>query len=151
MIRFSQGGAVVLQGRQVSHIAIPAGNMPERITIVCSFRPRSASLLDDSSNMNVRTKSRLSELYYQWTSYRLQLLSERFRLEAETLDAKYRAAVEETDSGAPGDCKKDVVDVGKLEAWMDAQMRYMKQTLYEMRDVTPEDNISKNEIPQVQF
>ncbi|KIX08883.1 uncharacterized protein Z518_03540 [Rhinocladiella mackenziei CBS 650.93] len=145
------GGAVILQGRQISHIAIPAGNMPERITIVCSFRPRSPELLDDSSNMNVRTKSRLPELYYQWTSYRLHLLSRRFRIEADKLDAKYQKTIEETDSGKPGDCRDDIVDVEKLGQWMDAQIRYMKQTLYEMREVTPEDNINKNEIPNVQF
>ncbi|KIX94727.1 uncharacterized protein Z520_09417 [Fonsecaea multimorphosa CBS 102226] len=143
------GGAMVLQGRHVSHIARPVDNMPERITIVASFRPRYSVLLDDSSLMNVRNKSRLSEMYYQWTSYRLHLLAERFRLEAEKLDAAYRKAVEDTDQGRPGDCKVDVVDVENLEKWMEKQMRYMRRTMFEMRPVTEDDNITKNEIEEV--
>ncbi|KIW84889.1 hypothetical protein Z517_00277 [Fonsecaea pedrosoi CBS 271.37] len=143
------GGAVVLQGRHVSHMAIPVENMPERITIVASFRPRDPVLLDDSSLMNVRNKSRLSEMYYQWTSYRLHLLADRFRFEAEKLDAAYRGAIEETDQGRPGDCKKNVVDVEKLESWMEKQMRYMRRTMFEMRPITADDNITKNEIEEV--
>lgn len=123
--------------------------MPERITIVTSFRPRSPRLLDSSSNMNIRNKSRLPELYYQWTSYRLRLLSERFRLEADDLDAAYQSVIDATEQGKRGDCKVDVVDVQKLTGWMDDQIRYMKQTLYEMRPVTAEDAVIKNEIPDV--
>ncbi|OAG35480.1 hypothetical protein AYO21_10361 [Fonsecaea monophora] len=143
------GGAVVLQGRHVSHMAIPVENMPERITIVASFRPRDPVLLDDSSLMNVRNKSQLSEMYYQWTSYRLHLLANRFRFEAEKLDAAYQEAIEETDQGRPGDCKKNVVDVEKLESWMEKQMRYMRRTMFEMRPITADDNITKNEIEEV--
>ncbi|KIW88539.1 uncharacterized protein Z519_11108 [Cladophialophora bantiana CBS 173.52] len=143
------GSAVVLQGRHVSHIALPAANMSERITIVASLRPRDPMLLDDSSLMNVRNKSRLSEMYYQWTSYRLHLLAERFRLEAEKLDAAYRAAIEKTDEGRPGDCKENVFDVENLERWMEKQMRYMRRTVFEMRPLTADDNIIKNEIEEV--
>ncbi|OAP64270.1 hypothetical protein AYL99_00242 [Fonsecaea erecta] len=143
------GGAVVLQGRHVSHTALPVDNMPERITIVASFRPRDPVLLDDSSLMNVRNKSRLPEMYYQWTSYRLHLLAERFRLEAEKLDAVYRKAIENTDQGKAGACNIDVVDVENLEKWMEKQMRYMRRTMSEMRPVTEDDNITKNEIEEV--
>ncbi|KAF2100569.1 hypothetical protein NA57DRAFT_54648 [Rhizodiscina lignyota] len=69
------GGAVVLQGRHVSHLAHPAKNMPERITVVTAFRPKDPRLFDDSSHMNVRKQSRLPELFYQWTQYRLKLLT----------------------------------------------------------------------------
>lgn len=146
-----KGGAVILQGRHVSHIALPSGNMPERITIVTSFRPRSPQLLDQSSNMNVRTKSRLPELYYQWTSYRLHLLAERFRLEGEKIDADYAKAIAETDDSRRGDLRRDVVDVSALTEWIDQQVRYMKQTVWEMRPVTAEDNINKNEIADVPY
>lgn len=146
-----QGGAVILQGRHVSHIALPSGNMPERITIVTSFRPRDPRLLDQSSNMNVRTKSRLPELYYQWTSYRLHLLAERFRLEGEKLDAQYGEAITKTENGRRGDVKKDIVDVQALTKWIDEQVAYMKQTVWEMRPVTAEDNINKNEIPDIPY
>ncbi|KAJ5106955.1 hypothetical protein N7456_003630 [Penicillium angulare] len=144
-----QGGAVIMQGRHVSHIAIPAGNMPERITLVTSFRPRDPTLVDDSSLMNVRTKSLMPETYYQWVNYRLRLLSERFKHEADKLDARYTDAVALSDEGRPGFCRKETVDVDGLTIWMEEQMRYMRQTLFEMRPVTDEDNINKNYIPRV--
>lgn len=139
-----------MQGRHVSHIAIPAGNMPERITLVTSFRPRSPLLADDSSLMNVRTKSLLPELYYQWVQYRLRLLSDRFKHEADVLEGKYNDAVKLGDSERrPGYCRTETVDLEALTKWMDDQMRYMRQTLFEMRPVTADDNINKNYIPQV--
>lgn len=139
-----------MQGRHVSHIAIPAGNMPERITLVTSLRPRSPLLVDDSSLMNVRTKSLLPELYYQWVNYRLRLLSERFKHEADDLVKRYNDAVQTNDpEGRPGYCHKETVDIAGLTLWMDEQMRYMRQTLFEMRPVTADDNINKNYLPHV--
>ncbi|GAD98222.1 hypothetical protein NECHADRAFT_17752 [Paecilomyces variotii No. 5] len=141
------GGAVVLQGRHVSHLAIPAGNMPERITMVTSFRPRSPLLLDDSTCMNVRTKSCLSELYYQWTEYRLRLLSERFQHEADHLRRRYADAVRRTDpDGLPGHCLEETVNLDYMKSWMEEQIWYMRQTLFEMRPVTAEDNVLKDTI-----
>ncbi|KAJ5279350.1 hypothetical protein N7478_004722 [Penicillium angulare] len=145
----TMGGAVIMQGRHVSHIAIPAGNMPERITLVTSFRPRDPIIVDDSSLMNVRTKSLLPEIYYQWVSYRLRLLGERFKDEADKLNARYTDAVALTDEAKPGFCRKETVDFDGLTNWMDEQMRYMRQTLFEMRPVTDEDNINKNYIPRI--
>ncbi|KAJ9228278.1 hypothetical protein DTO271D3_5660 [Paecilomyces variotii] len=139
------GGAVVLQGRHVSHLAIPAANMPERITMVTSFRPRSPLLLDDSTCMNVRNKSCLSEMYYQWTEYRLRLLSERFQHEADQLRTRYADAVRRTDpEGFPGHCLEETVDLQYMKTWMEEQMRYMRQTLFEMRPVTADDNVLKD-------
>jgi hypothetical protein len=146
-----QGGALILQGRHVSHLAIPACNMPERITIVTSFRPRSALLLDDSSNMNIRTKSQLSELYYQWTLYRLRLLSERFKHESDDLQARYEEVAKKADKdGLLGYCRVETVDVRRMTSWMEEQMRYMRQTLFEMRPVTEEDSVPKNRLERVQ-
>lgn len=100
--------------------------------------------------MNVRTKSLLPELYYQWVQYRLRLLSERFRHEADALEQRYKDAVRTDDQeGRLGYCRTETVDVEALTRWMDDQMRYMRQTLFEMRPVTAEDNINKNYIPRV--
>jgi len=86
-------------------------------------------------------------MYYQWTTYRLKLLSERFKHEAEMLDQKYAEAVTRTDSaGRPGHCSEAVVELEKLTKWIDDQMRYMKQTIYEMRPVTAEDYAPKIEV-----
>ena len=122
--------------------------MKERITIVTSFRPRNPRLFDDSSNMNVRNISQLSEIYYQWTSYRLRLLSERFAIEAEELKKKYEANVRETDpEGRLGFCRTETVDVDALRKLMTEQMRYMERTIFEMRPIEAGDAIIKNEIP----
>ncbi|EXJ61904.1 hypothetical protein A1O7_02335 [Cladophialophora yegresii CBS 114405] len=141
-------GAVVLQSRYVSHIAIPTGNKPERITIVTSLRPRDPLLLENSSLMNVRNKSQLPELYYQWSSYRLHLLSERSRLEAGRLDVAHRKENQASERGS-GNCKTDIVDLASLQKWMDEQMMYMRRTLFEMRPVTAEDNLHKSEIQEM--
>ncbi|PVH79588.1 hypothetical protein DL98DRAFT_420166 [Cadophora sp. DSE1049] len=133
--------------RSVSHIAIPAGNMPERITIVTSFRPRNPVLHDSSSNMNVRNKSLLPELNYQWTTYRLELLSERFRTLAADMKKDYQSKVKETDrDGKPGACRVETVNVETLSKWMESQIKYMEKTLYEMRPLTADDWVSKNAV-----
>lgn len=141
---YRKGGAVVLQGRHISHLAHPAKNMPERITVVTAFRPKDPRLFDDSTHMNVRKQSRLPELYYQWTQYRLKLLSERFRLEQEELERRYQDAVLKNDQGMRGALNEGVVDVDELTKWMESQMRYMKKTVYEMRPVVDDDWIIKN-------
>jgi hypothetical protein len=95
--------------------------------------------------MNVRKQSRLPEMQHQWTSYRLKLLSERFRMQQEELENRYQEAVKRTDPEAKiGACDEVVVDVEKLTKWMESQMRYMKKTLYEMRPITDDDWIIKN-------
>ena len=150
LIFHEKGHAVVLQGRSVSHIARPAGNMNERITIVTSFRPRDPRLYDDSSNMNVRAISQLSEIYYQWTHYRLELLSKRFAIEAEELKKKYENNARKTDpEGKAGFCRVETVDVEALKKIMAEQMRYMERTIFEMRPIEAADDFVKNEIPQI--
>lgn len=122
--------------------------MKERITIVTSFRPRNPRLFDDSSNMNIRTISQLSEIYYQWTSYRLRLLSERFAIEAEELKKKYEENVRKTDpEGKLGFCRSETVDVDALRKLMAEQTRYMERTVFEMRPIEDGDAFVKNEIP----
>ncbi|KAH7231864.1 hypothetical protein B0J15DRAFT_357848, partial [Fusarium solani] len=74
------GCAVLLQGRYITHTAAPVTNMPERVTIVTSFRPKNPLLVDDTTNKNVRNKSHLTELYYQWTTYRLDVIAQRARI-----------------------------------------------------------------------
>lgn len=100
--------------------------------------------------MNVRTKSLLPELYYQWVQYRLRLLGERFVSQADSLEQRYKDAVStQGPECRPGYCRKETVDVEQLTQWMEDQMRYMRQTLFEMRPVTADDNINKNYIPPV--
>lgn len=108
--------------------------MPERVTIVTSFRPRNPSLPDDMTNMNIRNKSHLSELYYQWTTYRLDVLAQRARIAAEELRERYKGNVARSDpEGKEGLCRVETVRYEEVEGWVGEQIEYMQKTLWEMR------------------
>ncbi|EFE42378.1 hypothetical protein TRV_02817 [Trichophyton verrucosum HKI 0517] len=84
------GCAVVLQGRYIEHRALRALGTTERITMVTSFRPRCPTLKDDTVLTTVRPISDLSELYFQFSEYRLEMLEERIRSQLkEARDARY--------------------------------------------------------------
>jgi hypothetical protein len=90
--------------------------------------------LDDTTNANVRNKSHLSELYYQWTTYRLEVLAERARLGALALREKYAQNVEKSDNdGKSGLCRIETVNIKEVEEWAREQIKYIEQTLHEMR------------------
>jgi len=65
-----------MQGRYIMHQAVSAAER-ERITSVTSFRPKSALSRDDSELRTVRGVSDLSELYYEFAGYRLDMMQER--------------------------------------------------------------------------
>jgi len=71
----------------------------ERITSVTSFRPKSAHLADDTVLRTVRPISDLSELYYDFGEYRLEILEERIRSKLHELRISRRAGkrIETTD------------------------------------------------------
>jgi uncharacterized coiled-coil protein SlyX len=69
----------VLQGRHIEHVALRALGNTQRITMVTSFRPRSPSLRDDTILTTVRPVSDLSELYFQFSEYRLEIIEDRIR------------------------------------------------------------------------
>ena len=124
----------MLQGRYISHTAAPVTNMPERVTVVTSFRPKNATLVDDTTNANIRNKSHLTELYYQWTQYRLDNLAERCRLAAEELRERYKKNVEESDpEGKPGQCLVETVNVKEVQEWAEKQIKFIQETVHEMR------------------
>ncbi|KAL8999301.1 MAG: hypothetical protein Q9169_001846 [Polycauliona sp. 2 TL-2023] len=79
------GCAVILQGRYIEHQALRALGTTERITMVTSFRPRSPNMPDDTVLTTVRPVSNLSELYSQYSEYRLEILEERVRTQLRVL------------------------------------------------------------------
>ncbi|KAI1208038.1 uncharacterized protein F4807DRAFT_162981 [Annulohypoxylon truncatum] len=79
------GCAVVLQGRYIEHQALRALGTAERISMVTSFRPRSPKVRDDTVLTTVRPISNLSELYNQFSEYRLEILEERVRQQLKEL------------------------------------------------------------------
>ncbi|KAB8277874.1 hypothetical protein BDV30DRAFT_250771 [Aspergillus minisclerotigenes] len=76
----AMGTAVVLQGRYIEHQALKALGGRERISMVTCFRPKDPMVRDETVLVGVRGISDLSELYTQYTEYRLELLEERLRL-----------------------------------------------------------------------
>lgn len=84
--------------------------------------------------MNIRNKSHLTELYYQWTTYRLRVLEQRAQLARKGLERRYERNVQESDSeGKLGLCKVETVDTAAFQKWALEQIRYLEQTVYEMR------------------
>lgn len=78
-LRIIQGSAIILQGRYITHIALPSTNCRERVTLVTSFRAKEPTVPDDSVLTTVRAVSDLNELYSQWTEYRVEIVEERCR------------------------------------------------------------------------
>ncbi|KAF3796957.1 hypothetical protein GCG54_00005372 [Colletotrichum gloeosporioides] len=75
----AMGTAVVMQGRYIEHQALKAFGGRERISMVTSFRAKSPFIKDETTLAGVRTTSVLSDLYTQFTDYRLEILEERIR------------------------------------------------------------------------
>ena len=86
-----QGCAVVLQGRYIEHQALRTFGSTERITSVTSFRPKHHHCPDDTVLTTVRAISNLSELYFQFSEYRLEMLEERIRDQLKTMRDTQRA------------------------------------------------------------
>ncbi|KIW98628.1 uncharacterized protein Z519_00289 [Cladophialophora bantiana CBS 173.52] len=85
------GSGVVLQGRHITHQALAAVGGTERITMVTAFRPRDPLIPDSSVLTTIRPITNLSDLYFQWTEYRVEVLQERLRLMLEVLREQYHA------------------------------------------------------------
>lgn len=60
--------------------------------MVTAFRPRDASLLDSSVLTTIRPISDPSELFFQWTEYRMEVLQERLRRMLKSLDDQHLAS-----------------------------------------------------------
>jgi len=73
----TEGCAVILQGRYITHQALRALGAKERITAVTSWRPRSPFVRDDSELRTVRPVSDLNELYADFAEYRLGIMEQR--------------------------------------------------------------------------
>ncbi|KAB8230847.1 uncharacterized protein BDW43DRAFT_321071 [Aspergillus alliaceus] len=81
----AMGTAVVMQGRYIEHQALKAFGGRERISMVNSFRAKLSLVRDVTVLTGVRSTSNLSELYTEYSEYRLKALKERVwaRLEKE--------------------------------------------------------------------
>lgn len=59
--------------------------------MVTSFRPKNVMIRDDTVLTTVRAVSDLSELYFQYTEYRLEMLEERVRAQMKDIRERKRA------------------------------------------------------------
>ncbi|OBT81968.1 hypothetical protein VE02_09319 [Pseudogymnoascus sp. 03VT05] len=75
----AMGTAVMMQGRYIEHQALKALGGRERISMVTSFRAKSPFIRDETVLTGSRPISNWSELYTQYTEYRLEILEERIR------------------------------------------------------------------------
>jgi hypothetical protein len=129
------GWGAILQGRYITHMGIPAsGGTGERIVCVTSFRPRNPALPDSTVLDQIRKHSHHTEIYYQYTLYRVEVLQERARLLAEKLRAKY---AENTRDGGAGCCFKETVNKQELERWAKEQMEYLQVTYEQVNKSDP--------------
>ena len=115
-----QGHAVVMQGRYIEHQALRALGTTERISMVTSFRPKSAFIKDDTVLTTVRSISDLSELYSQYTEYRLEMLEERTRAHLKQVRDRNRAGRS--------------FDTVSTKIWITEQKRFLESMLREMVD-----------------
>ncbi|GAB1737645.1 hypothetical protein NU219Hw_g2060t1 [Hortaea werneckii] len=128
------GCAVVMQGRYITHQALRALGAQERITMVTSFRPKSPFLADDSVLTTVRGISDLSELYYEFGRYRLEIMEERIRAQLKKLRDMH-------DAGKKTDTKA-------MKAFFEESERFIRHTNSEM---VPEEDVVPGEQPEMDF
>ncbi|EEY23328.1 conserved hypothetical protein [Verticillium alfalfae VaMs.102] len=117
----AMGTAIVLQGRYIEHQALKAFGGSERITMVTSFRARSPFVKDESVLTGVRGISNVSDLYTQYTEYRLEILEDRIR--AKRKSENYRAA------------SKRSFDVDEIRVWLETQRQFIDAMLVEIYEV----------------
>ncbi|KAK5744819.1 hypothetical protein LTR17_001896 [Elasticomyces elasticus] len=112
------GWAVMMQGGCVKHIALKAsGGTGERITMVTSFRAKDPMQKDVSNLVNVKRSSKHNELFQQWSTYRLDVLSQRALLMRNEI-AKGEKTAEEISA--------------MMTEWQAVQADYLKTTVDEM-------------------
>ncbi|KAL1874096.1 hypothetical protein Plec18167_006030 [Paecilomyces lecythidis] len=117
----AMGTAVVLQGRYIEHQALKALGGRERITMVTSFRAKSPFIKDETVLTGVRPISILSDLYNQYTQYRLEVLEDRIR------DRLKRERQREL--------AKRPFDIADVRKWLMEQRGFIDSMLQEIYDV----------------
>lgn len=95
----------------------------ERITLVTSLRPKSPFVKDESVLTGVRGISDASEMYTQYTEYRLEILEERIR-------AKLKQERQRALAGRPFDTAETRRFLGEQKEFIEA----MLTEIYEIED-----------------
>lgn len=117
----SQGTAVVMQGRYIEHQALKAMGGRERISMVTCFRPKSPLVKDETVLVGVRGISEISELYNQYTEYRLEILEERIRHQLKKV--------------REGQIAKRSFDIPKTKRFLTHQKLFLESMLTEIQEI----------------
>ncbi|KAI9654193.1 MAG: hypothetical protein M1821_006721 [Bathelium mastoideum] len=112
------GTAVVMQGRYIEHQALKALGGRERISMVTSFRPKSPHVRDETVLTGDRCISYKSDLYTQYTEYRLEILEERVRAKMKAERLRQQAKIP--------------FDIAEVRGWLMEQKDFIEAMLCEI-------------------
>lgn len=107
-----------MQGRYIEHQALKALGGRERIAMVTSFRPKNPLVRDEIVLTGVRPISNNSELYRQYTQYRLEVLEARIRDRSKKLASEERASRD--------------FNTTEVRGWIEEQKQYLDAMLLEL-------------------
>lgn len=110
----------MLQGRYIEHQALKSFGGGERISMVTCFRPKDPAVVDETVLVGVRGISPKTELYTQYTQYRLELLEERIR-------SKQREERERQVANKP-------FDIREMKAWLADQRDFLDSMVTEIQE-----------------
>lgn len=94
--------------------------------MVTSFRPRSSALRDDTVLRTVRPISDLSELYLQYSEYRLEILQDRLQAMARAMRDRKRA--------------RRPFDTKRMKAFIREQIEFLEQM---DREIVNDEEVQK--------
>ncbi|KDN37427.1 hypothetical protein RSAG8_10162, partial [Rhizoctonia solani AG-8 WAC10335] len=115
------GWAIMLQGLYVDHAALRVYGGQERVTMVTSYRAKDVMLPDDSILSPLRPMGHHNVMYYEWSTYRLDLLSERFKRQSEALKKKR--------GDGQGPWGEELVKKDEFKVWCKEQIKYLQTTI----------------------
>ena len=120
----AMGYAVVMQGGSINHAALKQHGVGERITMVTALRPKDPLVQDGTTLSRVKIVSDPDELFKQWTTYRMDIISAR----AQAIKKRF-----EEGKLSGGQIRQEMCK------WVEDQKAYLDFTCTEMDPWTGED------------
>ncbi|KAI5480310.1 hypothetical protein MNV49_001269 [Pseudohyphozyma bogoriensis] len=122
----SYGTAVAMQGRYVNHTALEAFSAGERITMVCSFRPKDPLLEDSTDIRKLHSITKANRMNGQVASYRMEIMAKRFAACAAEIQNKMAALP--LDNDLDGEGGEEVVKAAEFSSWLKSQVDFLEHT-----------------------
>jgi hypothetical protein len=131
----TMGSCIVMQGRHMPHAALRAWNTGERITMTCSYRPKSPALRDDTEITNSLELSYLNELTGQFALERFKVLKKK----SEYMIAQMEKAKKEALEREPDNLDAVIMDRKQVKAMMKEMIWYLEVSMKQMKMHIDED------------